>query len=176
MHNRSQASRPRRISSPDCEAPAEEASRHGAGGSLPALLADDDALFRSLLRAMLARHFPEMSVAEAADGWRAAALAEMLRPQWIFMDINLPGRNGLDLTREFKASDPGILVCLFTDYDLPEYRIAARECGADQVIVKEESTEAAIVAMVEAQLSGHSERAPTELHDERACVSEPDGP
>lgn len=141
-----------------------------------ALLADDDALFRDLLRSMLARHFPQMTIAEAADGMRAAALDELLHPQLVFMDINLPERNGLDLTRQFKDFDPEVMVCLFTDYDLPEYRIAARECGADQVIVKEESTEAAVVAMVEARLSGSAGIASSKTLDDRDCVPIADGP
>lgn len=119
-----------------------------------ALLADDNALFRNFLRNVLIRHFPFMVIAEASNGGRAVALDAELHPQLIFMDIKLPDCNGLDLTRQIKSSNPEVLIYLVTPYDIPEYRVAAIECGADHVIVKGESNEAAIVAMVEATLSG----------------------
>lgn len=121
------------------------------------LLADDNELFRAVLRDILVRHFPFMLVAEAEDGDHALALDAELHPQLIFMDIKLPDRSGLDLTRQFKSSNPGVLVYLVTQYDIPEYRAAARECGADHVIVMDESSEATIVAMVETTLSGQQQ-------------------
>lgn len=117
-------------------------------------MADNNALFRNFLRNVLVRHFPFMLIAEAGDGDHALALDAELHPQLVFMDIKLPDRSGLDLTRQFKSSNPGVLIYLVTQCDMPEYRIAAQECGADHVIVKGESSEAAIVAMVEATLSG----------------------
>jgi CheY-like chemotaxis protein len=119
------------------------------------LLADDNELFRSFLRNILARHFPFMLIAEAGDGDHALALDAELHPQLVFMDIKLPLRSGLDLTRQFKSANPGVLIYLVTQHDIPEYRTAARECGADQVIVMGESSEAAIVALVEATLFDH---------------------
>lgn len=118
------------------------------------LLADDNELFRSFLRDILLRHFPFMLIAEAGNGHHALALDAELHPQLVFMDMKLPDRNGLDLTRQFKSSNPGVLIYLVTQDDIPEYRAAARECGADHVIVMGESSEAAIVAMVETTLSG----------------------
>lgn len=117
-----------------------------------ALLADDNALFRGFLRNILVRNFPFMLVAEAGDGDHALALDAELHPQLVFLDIKLPDRSGLDLTRQFKSANPGVRVYLVTQYDIPEYQAAAQECGADQVIVMGESSEDAIVALVEATL------------------------
>lgn len=126
------------------------------------LLADDNELFRGFLRDILLRHFPFMLIAEAGSGDHALALDAELHPQLVFMDIKLPGRSGLDLTRQFKKSNPAVLIYLVTQDDFPEYRTAARECGADHVIVMGESSEAAIVAMVATTLS---DRFPTsQLH------------
>jgi DNA-binding NarL/FixJ family response regulator len=120
-----------------------------------ALLADDNELFRGFLRDVLVRHFPFMLIAEAGNGDHALALEAELHPQLVFMDIKLPDRSGLDLTKHLKSSNPGVLIYLVTQDDIPEYRAAAHECGADHVIVMGESSEAAIVAMVEATLSAH---------------------
>ena len=47
----------------------------------------------------------------------------------IFMDIRLPGKSGLELTREIKSSYPDVVVSIFTSYDLPEYRKIAKMRG-----------------------------------------------
>ena len=52
------------------------------------------------------------------------------------MDIRLPGANGLQLTQKIKKDLPGIHIAILTDYDLPEYRQAAVEYGADRFFVK----------------------------------------
>lgn len=119
-----------------------------------ALVADDSELFRSFLRKVLAKHFPFMLIAEAGNGDHALALDAELSPQLVFMDIKLPDRSGLDLTRQLKSANPGVLIYLVTQHDTPEYRAAARECGADHVVVLDESSESAIVTMVETTLLG----------------------
>lgn len=122
--------------------------------SLRALLADDNELFRLFLRRILSRHFPAMAIAEARSGDDALMQGAEFHPHLVFMDLKLPDRSGLDLTRQFKSADPGVLIYLVTQHDTPEYRAAARECGADQLIVLGESSEGAIVALVEANLFG----------------------
>lgn len=128
-------------------------ARSGGMRIVQTLLAEDNELFRGFLRNILVRNFPFMVIAEAGDGDHALALDAELHPQLVFMDIKLPDRSGLDLTRQFKSANPGVRIYLVTQYDIPEYVTAALECGADQVIVMGESSEDAIVALVEATLS-----------------------
>jgi DNA-binding NarL/FixJ family response regulator len=52
------------------------------------------------------------------------------------MDIRLPGESGLELTKRIKESHPHIAIIILTDYDLPEYREAARNGGADAFVPK----------------------------------------
>jgi DNA-binding NarL/FixJ family response regulator len=52
------------------------------------------------------------------------------------MDIQLPGRNGLQLTREIKARYPNTKVIILTSHDLPEYREVAVQCGASSFFSK----------------------------------------
>jgi DNA-binding NarL/FixJ family response regulator len=121
---------------------------------LNTLIVDDNDAFRQSLHRVLARHFPAMRVAEAADGDGALHSVAQRLPDLIFMDISLTGRNGLDLTRTIKHVYAHPMICVITSYDLPEYRDAAVHSGADHFIVKDESTEAAIVSIVDGMLTG----------------------
>ncbi|MFA6901560.1 MAG: response regulator transcription factor [Gallionellaceae bacterium] len=120
---------------------------------LDALIVDDNDAFRQLLSLVLTRHFPSIRVAEACDGDVALHSVAQRLPDLIFMDIRLQGTNGLDITRIIKDVYVHPLICVITSYDLPEYRDAAMRSGADYFIVKDESTAAAIVSIVEGVFS-----------------------
>jgi DNA-binding NarL/FixJ family response regulator len=66
------------------------------------------------------------------------------------MDIRLPGKNGLELTREIKGLHPNLVVSIFTNYDFPEYRKVAAKYGVDYFLLKDALTGAEIAAMVKA--------------------------
>jgi DNA-binding NarL/FixJ family response regulator len=118
------------------------------------LLVDDNDCFRRSLRGVLERHFPFMMIEEAASG--AAALRPVRELQLVFMDIRLPDANGLELTRQLKADHPAALVCVVTQFDIPEYREAADRSGANEFILKESFTEAAIVGLVQSMLAAQA--------------------
>ena len=118
------------------------------------LLVDDNDLFRRSLRNVLSRRFPFMMIEEAPTG--AAALQQARKQQLVFMDIRLPDANGLELTRRFKLAYPSALICVVTQYDLPEYREAACSSGANEFILKDSITESAIVALVESMLAARA--------------------
>ena len=77
-----------------------------------------------------------MAVEEALDGKAALEKVISFFPDLVFMDIRLPGESGLELTKRIKESHPHIAIIILTDYDLPEYREAARCGGADGFISK----------------------------------------
>ena len=52
------------------------------------------------------------------------------------MDLRMPGMNGLQLTQKIKRESPNICIALLANYDVPEYREAALQYGADGFIVK----------------------------------------
>jgi DNA-binding NarL/FixJ family response regulator len=113
------------------------------------LIVDDNAPFRQSLREILCEQFPTMGVLEAEDGEDALGKTESLPPHLVFMDIKLPGQNGLEVTRTIKARHPGIRVVILTSYDLPEYREAANQYGADYFLSKGSSSREEILALVE---------------------------
>ena len=117
-------------------------------GGLKVLLVEDSTLFRQLFKETLHDRFPSVEIHEAVNGEDALRKVEMLRPNLVFMDIRLPGENGLELTKKVKARYPGIIVIILTGYDLPEYREASSQY-ADYFFPKDSSTTENIFTLVE---------------------------
>ena len=113
------------------------------------LLVEDNAPFRQSLKEMLCERFPRMVVGEAEDGEEALQIAEGTLPHLVFMDIKLPGANGLEITRKIKERYSTTQVIILTSYDFPEYREAAVQYGADHFLSKESSSREDILALVD---------------------------
>jgi DNA-binding NarL/FixJ family response regulator len=113
------------------------------------LIVEDNPLFRQTIADILATQFPSMVLEEAADGKTALQKIEDAAPDLVFMDIKLPGENGLHLTEHIKRQHPEIIVAILTSYDWPEYRDAAYKFGADHFIMKGSSTNKEIVELIE---------------------------
>ncbi|MGA2516808.1 MAG: response regulator transcription factor [Thermodesulfobacteriota bacterium] len=103
---------------------------------LRVLIVEDNRIFREAFKKRLDDHFPSIVVEEVANGDDALQKINRASPDLIFMDIRLPGVNGLHLTKEIKKNFPGIGIAVLTDFDLPEYREAAKQYGADRFFVK----------------------------------------
>lgn len=120
---------------------------------LTTLIVEDNTTFRQSFKEILLSRFPLMVVEEAAEGKEALQRLDALRPDIIFMDIKLPGETGLELTKKIKAHDPKIIIIILTSYDLPEYRQAAHQYGANYFLSKHTSTGSEILELVESILS-----------------------
>jgi YesN/AraC family two-component response regulator len=90
-----------------------------------------------------------MVVDEAVDAEEALVKVESLLPHLVFMDIKLPGANGLEITRKIKEDYTAIKIIIITSYDFPEYREAAVQYGADHFLSKESSSREDILALVD---------------------------
>jgi len=104
---------------------------------LSVLLVEDNRIYRETFKDNLRQHFPVVSVSEAGNADEALQKIKGTPPDLIFIDIRLPGMNGLQLTQRIKKDFPKIPVVILTGYDLPEYREAAIQYGADGFFVKE---------------------------------------
>jgi DNA-binding NarL/FixJ family response regulator len=75
-------------------------------------------------------------VGEAETGEDSVTMAHGLRPDLVLMDVNLPGINGLDATRQILADSEVVVVLLLSTYEEEEYAPRAAECGAAAYIPK----------------------------------------
>jgi len=100
------------------------------------LIVDDNEMFRNIFRSSLMQHLDTIDIREAGSAERA--LAEILDapPFLIFVDIQLPKENGLQLTRKIKHLYPKTIVIVCTTFDSNEYRKAAYRAGADYFVSK----------------------------------------
>ena len=94
-----------------------------------------------------------MVVWEAVDAKEALQKVDALSPNLMFIDIRLPGENGLELTKKIKTRYPKIIIIILTSYDLPEYREAAYQYRANYFLSKGSSTREEILSLVESILS-----------------------
>ena len=118
------------------------------------LLVEDDACYRQALSDILITYFPLIDVDEAVDGEEALSKVEYRRPHLIFMDVQLPGVDGLEVTRKIKQVYNDIVIVILTSIDLPEYRQQACRNGADCFLFKEDDAcMDAILARVEKEMA-----------------------
>ncbi len=99
------------------------------------LLVDDSPPMRELIKMTLAG-IAEI-VGECSDGSEALSAYERLRPDWILMDIDMKGLDGITATRQITAAHPEAKIMMVTDYNDADLRHAARDAGACEYIVKE---------------------------------------
>lgn len=104
------------------------------------LLADDHALFRDGLASLL-RAWGMEPVGQASDGLEALQKARALRPDLVFMDINMPRCNGLEATRRIKAEMPEVKVVMLTVSDDGDDLFEAIKSGAQGYLLKNLSAE-----------------------------------
>jgi len=100
------------------------------------LIADDHALFRDGLRALLESASDTQLVGEAATGEEAVALAAQLQPDVVILDIQMPGLNGIEAARQIVRASPHIGVLMVTMFDDDQSVFAAMRAGAKGYILK----------------------------------------
>ena len=104
--------------------------------ALRILIADDNEGFRGFVRRVLNLEKDLSVVGEALDGPETVRKSEQLRPELVMIDLDLPGMDGLEVTRRIKAMTPQRRVVLFSSLDGREYREAAQRSGADGFLLK----------------------------------------
>jgi len=100
------------------------------------LLADDHAIVRKGIREFLEEDDDLTVVAEALDGCEAVRLAGEHRPNVAVLDVQMPGVNGIEATRQIKAAYPDVRVLILTAYDDDPYVFALLRAGADGYVLK----------------------------------------
>jgi DNA-binding NarL/FixJ family response regulator len=124
------------------------------------VLADDEAMVRAGVRAVLAAD-PEIEVlAEAGDGRAAIDLVQRHRPDVAILDVRMPGTDGLRATTEIRRTTPGTAVIVLTTWGQDDYILEALGGGASGFLVKSGEPEA-LLAAVHAVAGGAAYLSPT---------------
>ncbi|MFH9269022.1 response regulator [Streptomyces sp. NPDC017546] len=100
------------------------------------LIADDEAMVRAGVRAILARDPHVEVVAEASDGREAIALTRGHQPDVVLMDIQMPGLDGLTAAARLHRESATVGVIMLTTFGQDEYVTRALEEGADGFLLK----------------------------------------
>jgi DNA-binding NarL/FixJ family response regulator len=104
--------------------------------SIRVVLADDHAVVRKGIREFLEEEGDIEVVGEATDGQEALKLTLEQSPDVAVLDIQMPGLNGIEVTRRIKAERPAVRVMVLTAYDDDPYIFAALQAGASGYVLK----------------------------------------
>lgn len=112
------------------------------------LIADDHPVFRYGLRALLLVEADMIEVVgEAATGTEAVSLTFECVPDVVLMDLNMPGLNGIEATRQILAKSPHTGILMLTMFEDDESVLAAMKAGARGYLLKGAEGDEAIRAI-----------------------------
>jgi len=117
------------------------------------LLADDHAVLRAGLRALLSAQGDLEVVGEASDGAEAIRLTQTLRPDVVVMDIGMPGVSGIDATARIKRDLPAVKVLILSMHDDQGYLRQVLRAGASGYVLKK-AADTELLAAIRAAARG----------------------
>jgi DNA-binding NarL/FixJ family response regulator len=117
------------------------------------VLADDHAVMRSGLRALLQQQDGLQVVGEASDGREAVAQVESLHPDVVVMDLTMPNLNGVEASRQITSKFPDIAVVILSMHSDEGYVLRALKAGARGYLLKE-SAESDLISAIRAVQQG----------------------
>ena len=112
------------------------------------VIVDDQAAFRSAARMVVDMSDGFEVVGEAETGEEAVAMVAALSPDLVLMDVNLPGIDGLEATRQIVTSGSKARVLVLSTYSATEYESAAQDAGASGFMSKDDFGPDSLVAAV----------------------------
>ena len=104
---------------------------------LRVVIADDHTVVRQGIRGVLEDVEGLRVVGEAGDGEEALALVRELDPDVVVLDVNMPGRSGLEVAGELRDEGAATRVLILSMHDDPEYVLQAVRAGADGYVLKD---------------------------------------
>jgi len=123
------------------------------------LLADDHALFREGLAGIINAQPDFRVVGEASDGLEVFVKAQELKPDLILMDVQMPGMDGLEATRQIKQVLPATVIVMLTVRDDDEKLFQALKNGAQGYLLKDIPSKE-MLAMLRGALKGEAALSP----------------
>jgi DNA-binding NarL/FixJ family response regulator len=123
------------------------------------LIAEDHAILRDGLRALLTASADLEVVGEADNGREAISQIGTLKPDLVLMDLTMPGTNGIDAIREVKRRYPAVKVLTLTVHKTEEYIRAALQAGTSGYVLKE-ATHAELLIAIRSVMAGKTYLSP----------------
>jgi DNA-binding NarL/FixJ family response regulator len=124
------------------------------------LLADDHALVRAGIRALLTGLPDVESVIEAGDGQEALSLLRELRPDVALVDIAMPGLNGLELAARVQREAPGTRLVILSMHGTPGHVAQALRAGVSGYLLKDSAADE-LPVLLRAVMRGETYLSPT---------------
>jgi two-component system response regulator YesN len=100
------------------------------------LIVDDEAIERKGLRKISMDAFPNLIIEEAENGRTAILKAEEFRPDIVFMDIKMPGIDGVEAANEIKKMDQSVHIIMVSAFDTFEYARQVMRIGVKNYLLK----------------------------------------
>jgi two-component system invasion response regulator UvrY len=108
--------------------------------SIRILIADDHSVVRNGIMKSLTSSFPSAEFGEAANGIEVLQIIHQTKWNLVILDINMPGRSGMEVLKEIKANYPVIPVIIFSMYPEDQFAIRAMRAGASAYLTKDISS------------------------------------
>ena len=108
-------------------------------------LVEDDVDSANMTKMILERH--GMTVKVAKDGGQAQSFFVMQKPDFVILDLILPGESGFEICDRLKHSDDTIPIMIFSAIDSDESRALAKRVGADEYLTKPVEPEQLVAAI-----------------------------
>jgi two-component system, NarL family, invasion response regulator UvrY len=111
------------------------------------LLVEDHPIFRRGLKDILSGKMQFSQIGEAEDALKAMRLLRKERWDAMVMDVNLPGKSGLELLKEVKAAHPKLPVLVLSVYPEEQYAVRMLKAGASGYLTKSRTPEELVGAL-----------------------------
>ncbi len=121
------------------------------------IVEDDDRLRERLARALTDRGF---ETREAGDVQSAVAAAQQESPEYVLVDLRVPGGSGLDVVREIKAVDPATTIVVLTGYGSIATAVEAVRLGAAEYLTKPADVDQIVAALTRPPAGGSPDDSP----------------
>lgn len=115
--------------------------------SIRVLIADDHAIVRKGIRALLSTETDIQVIGEASDGAEAIAQAQALNPDVILMDLVMPKLDGIEATRQITANQPRARILVLTSFAADDKVFPAIKAGALGYLLKDSGPEELVQAI-----------------------------
>jgi two-component system invasion response regulator UvrY len=109
-------------------------------GKIKILIADDHSVVRNGIMKLLSASFPTTEFGEAANATEILRLIHETKWALVILDINMPGRSGLEILKEIKLIYPGTPVIIFSMYPEDQFAVRAIRAGASAYLTKDISS------------------------------------